>query len=122
VALVYLRGVTTLRLERAACAGCGACVTVCPREVLALAGDGLAAIREPDACIECGACALNCPTGALAVRAGVGCASGIINGMLGRSGDCCCVPGEDRGGDDLNKSGGAGGQDPRISRGSRGCC
>ena len=91
--LLYLRGVTTLRLDRAACAGCGDCVGVCPREVLALE-DGLATVREPDACIECGACALNCPTGALSVRAGVGCAAGIINGMLGRGGDCCCVPAE----------------------------
>ncbi|HWR98945.1 MAG TPA: mercury methylation ferredoxin HgcB [Candidatus Methanoperedens sp.] len=110
--LLYLRDVTTLRLDRAACSGCGDCVGVCPREVLEMA-DGRAAIREPDACIECGACALNCPTGALTVRAGVGCASGIINGMLGRDGDCCCVPGEggDRG--DLNKS---------VGDRGRGCC
>jgi hypothetical protein len=58
-----------------------------------MAGEA-AAIREADVCIECGACALNCAVGAVTVRAGVGCASGIINGMLGRSGDCCCVPGE----------------------------
>ena len=107
---LYLRGVTTLRLERAACVGCGVCVGVCPREVLTLT-DGLAAIREPDACIECGACALNCAAGAITVRAGVGCASGIINGLLGRGGDCCCVPGEDDGSGDTNTSGplGAGG-------------
>jgi NAD-dependent dihydropyrimidine dehydrogenase PreA subunit len=102
--LLYLRGVTTLRLDPAACSGCGECVTVCPREVLAMEGD-TAAVREPDACIECGACALNCPVGAVTVRAGVGCASGIINGMLGRAGDCCCVPGEDDGRGDTNKTG-----------------
>ena len=104
---LYLRGVTTLRLDRAACVGCGVCVGVCPREVLTLT-DGLAAIREPDACIECGACALNCEAGALTVRAGVGCASGIISGLLGRSGDCCCVPAGDGVGGDLNKGGGSG--------------
>lgn len=105
--LRYLPGVTTLRLDRAACAGCGDCIEVCPREVLAMEG-GLAAIRDPDSCIECGACVLNCPTGALTVRAGVGCASGIIGGMLGRSGDCCCVP-SDAAGWDTNK-----GTDPRV--------
>jgi NAD-dependent dihydropyrimidine dehydrogenase PreA subunit len=104
--LLYLRGVTTLRLARDACSGCGGCIVVCPREVLSLE-DGLAAVREPDACIECGACALNCPTGALTVRAGVGCAAGIISGMLGRSGDCCCVPNEEAGWD-TNKGGDTG--------------
>lgn len=92
--LLYLRDVSTLRLDTDACVGCGDCVTVCPREVFSMAGQ-TAAIREPDACIECGACALNCAAGALTVRAGVGCASGIINGLLGRGGDCCCVPRED---------------------------
>ena len=108
--LLYLRGVSTLRLDPEACAGCGDCVTVCPREVLAMAG-ATATIREPDACIECGACALNCAAGAITVRVGVGCASGIINGLLGRGGDCCCVPGEDDGSGDTNTSGplGAGG-------------
>jgi NAD-dependent dihydropyrimidine dehydrogenase PreA subunit len=105
--LRYLSGVTTLRLDRAACAGCGTCLVVCPREVLALE-DGLAVVREPDFCIECGACVLNCPTGALTVRAGVGCAAGIISGMLGRTGDCCCVPPGDGGPGDLNKGGGSG--------------
>ena len=117
--LLNLRGVSTLRLDPEACAGCGDCVTVCPREVLVIAG-ATATIREPDACIECGACALNCAAGAITVRAGVGCASGIISGLLGRGGDCCCVPNE-AGGWDTNKGGSAeGGTDPRVSRGS--CC
>lgn len=93
VGLTYLRGVTTLRLDPGACNGCGLCRLVCPRAVFA-PDAGTAAVRDAGACIECGACALNCETGALTVRAGVGCASGIINGFLGRSGDCCSVPGE----------------------------
>jgi ferredoxin len=46
--------------------------------------------------MECGACALNCPVKAIAVDAGVGCASGMINEWLrehklGRiSGGSCC--------------------------------
>jgi len=93
VPATYLRGVATLRLDPASCAGCGLCALVCPRGAIAMEG-GTAAIVDADACIECGACATNCVTGAVTVRAGVGCASGIINGMLGRSGDCCCVPDE----------------------------
>ena len=54
----------------------------------------LAHIVNRDACIECGACALNCAFDALSVRSGVGCASGILSGILGRDSDClpeeCC--------------------------------
>lgn len=108
--LLYLRNVSTLRVDREACTGCGDCLEVCPRGVLALEGVTVA-LRAPDACIECGACALNCASGAIRVRAGVGCASGIINGLLGRGGDCCCVPGGDRAPLRLQESGNPGGTD-----------
>lgn len=89
--LVYLRDVTTLRLFEDKCIGCGMCLTVCPREVLA-PDNGTVMITHRDACIECGACARNCPVQAITVRAGVGCASAIINAALGRkSNSCCCV-------------------------------
>ena len=86
--LVYLRDVVTLRLDAGRCNGCGFCLEVCPREVLAPAGDKIE-IAARDRCIECGACALNCPPGALQVKAGVGCAQAVINSALGRKGDCC---------------------------------
>jgi ferredoxin len=95
--LVYLRDVTTLCLFEEKCIGCGMCLTVCPREVLTQA-NGAVKITHRDACIECGACARNCPVKAITVRAGVGCASAIINAALGRkSSSCCCVlePGSD---------------------------
>jgi len=88
--LVYLKDVTTLRVFEDRCVRCGMCLEVCPHAVLSLNG-GKVKIEDRDACMECGACARNCPAGAIAVKAGVGCANAIINGMLGRKGDCCCV-------------------------------
>lgn len=86
----YLTDVTTLRLDQELCVGCGTCEIVCPHAVFEMA-DGLAEIRDRDACMECGACSLNCEVEAITVRAGVGCATAVINAALGRTGDCCCV-------------------------------
>ncbi len=94
--LVYLSDVVTLRLCEETCNGCGMCVNVCPRDVLELSGRK-ARIVNRDYCMECGACALNCSTGAITVNSGVGCAAGIINGILknteptcGCSGNAAC--------------------------------
>lgn len=89
--LVYLKDVVTLRLDAERCVGCGMCLLVCPHGVFRLA-NGTAGILKRDACMECGACARNCPTGAVTVRPGVGCATAVINSMLGReSSSCCCA-------------------------------
>lgn len=77
----HLENVATLKLDQAACIGCGRCPEVCPHQVFELALKK-AAIRDLDACMECGACALNCPVKAITVDAGVGCASGMINEWL----------------------------------------
>lgn len=95
--LVYLRNVVTLRLDAEACTGCGLCLSVCPRGVLSRA-NGKVEVIDRDACIECGACRQNCAFGALKVRSGVGCASAIINGMLGRKSACCVDDGCESGG------------------------
>ena len=88
--LRYLENVVTLQLDPAKCIGCGMCAVVCPHGVLAIA-DRKAKIIDRDACIECGACANNCPAEALSVKAGVGCASAIINGWLtGEEPNCDC--------------------------------
>ena len=89
--LIYLKNVTSLKLDEAKCAGCGMCLQVCPQAVLSM-HNGRVGIDEPDACMECGACARNCPAEALSVRSGVGCAAAVINAALGRkSSACCCV-------------------------------
>ncbi len=95
--LKYLKDVVTLELDTAKCTGCSLCLIVCPQAVFILE-DGVAVITQRDACIECGACQGNCPEEAISVRAGVGCASGIISSWLKGSdeascdcsdGDCC---------------------------------
>jgi len=80
----YLKNVVTLKLDAGRCTGCGFCLNVCPRGVIARQGRKTA-IVEKDNCIECGACARNCPAGAITVQAGVGCATAILS----RSGECC---------------------------------
>ena len=89
--MIYLKNVTTLRLQEEKCSGCGVCLTVCPHDVL-IPNNGKVRVQNYDACMECGACSRNCPTGAVTVRSGVGCAAGVINAALGRKKDsCCCV-------------------------------
>ena len=87
--MVYLRDVVTLRLDEKKCVGCGVCLNVCPHAVLRLT-NGKVGIANRDACMECGACSRNCPAEALQVRSGVGCATAVINSMLGRKKSSCC--------------------------------
>jgi ferredoxin len=93
--MVYLRGVTTLRVNEDRCIGCGMCLSVCPHNVFALE-NGKIKIGEQDACMECGACAQNCPVAALSVKVGVGCATAVINAALGRKKTSCCCTIEDK--------------------------
>lgn len=91
----YLRNVVSLKLDDSLCTGCGMCTTVCPHAVFEIKNKKAQIIRK-DHCMECGACALNCPFGALSVKAGVGCAAGVLNGILNNSdASCdCYVPNE----------------------------
>jgi len=88
--LRYLEGVVTLKLDADKCNGCRMCTRVCPHEVFTIK-DKRAVLADRDVCMECGACALNCPESAISVDAGVGCASGIINGLIrGTEPTCDC--------------------------------
>ena len=92
--LIYLKDVVTLRLDQKKCVGCGMCLWVCPHAVLSLT-NGKVEIMNRDAC------ARNCPAEALSVQSGVGCATAVINSMLGRkkSSCCCSIDSKERSGD-----------------------
>jgi NAD-dependent dihydropyrimidine dehydrogenase PreA subunit len=88
--LTYLKDVVTLQLDRDKCNGCTICLIVCPHGVFIMK-DKKALIKNKDSCMECGACEKNCPEGAITVRSGVGCAAGIIKGLLrGTEPTCDC--------------------------------
>ena len=93
--LKYLENVVTLQFDTETCNGCGMCVNVCPHGVFNVQ-NRKAAIVDKEACMECGACALNCPVNAIKVQSGVGCATAIIMGAIGKksecSGSCGCSP------------------------------
>jgi NAD-dependent dihydropyrimidine dehydrogenase PreA subunit len=86
--LLYLPDVVTLKLCEETCNGCGMCVKVCPHDVFELSAKK-AHIVNRDYCMECGACALNCPVQAITVNSGVGCAAGIISGILNNTEPSC---------------------------------
>jgi NAD-dependent dihydropyrimidine dehydrogenase PreA subunit len=88
--LVYLKNVATLELDQEKCNGCRMCIIVCPHAVFIIENKK-AVIVKKDFCMECGACEKNCPENAISVRSGVGCAAGIINGILrGTEPTCDC--------------------------------
>jgi NAD-dependent dihydropyrimidine dehydrogenase PreA subunit len=92
--MIYLSNIASLEYSAEKCTGWKLCVEVCPRGVFRME-NRKAVITDKDLCMECGACALNCAFGALNVKAGVGCAAAIINGMItGGEPTCGCGTGE----------------------------
>jgi NAD-dependent dihydropyrimidine dehydrogenase PreA subunit len=92
----YLRNVVTLKIDSNLCTGCGMCAIVCPHAVFKI-HSGKAQIVDIDDCMECGACSNNCRLGALTVKSGVGCAAGILNGILNGTEPTCDCGGESKG-------------------------
>lgn len=86
--LVYLKNVVTLQIIEEKCNGCGMCINVCPHEVFELY-IGKSHIVNRDQCMECGACSMNCREKAISVKSGVGCAAGILNGIIKNSDPTC---------------------------------
>lgn len=87
---IYLKNVTTLKLDKDKCTGCTMCTIVCPHRVFVMKNKK-AHIAAKDLCMECGACQINCPAEAIFVKTGVGCAAGIINGLIkGTEASCDC--------------------------------
>ena len=87
---VYLKNVSTLKLDTEKCTGCLMCVFVCPHNVFEIKNRKSHIINK-DLCMECGACQKNCPENAISVQTGVGCAAGIIKGFIyGTAPDCGC--------------------------------
>jgi len=84
----YLKNTVSLKLEQDLCTGCGMCILVCPHAVFTMYGKKVRIVDIND-CMECGACALNCQFDALKVNSGVGCAAGIINGILRNTEPSC---------------------------------
>ncbi|MEF9864540.1 MAG: ferredoxin family protein [Christensenellaceae bacterium] len=65
---------TKLTIHEDTCKGCGLCITVCKKQLLAIDKSHLNAkgyhpigISDPDACISCASCARICPDNALEV-------------------------------------------------------
>ncbi len=86
----YLENAITLSYDATRCNGCALCTQVCPHAVFAMENKR-AVLADRGACMECGACARNCEMGAITVRAGVGCAAGVLAGLVtGGPPDCGC--------------------------------
>ncbi len=60
------RYVVDVVIDEYSCTGCGTCVNVCPRHVLALEGDKVV-VKNVDNCIACRQCIANCPNKAIDV-------------------------------------------------------
>jgi ferredoxin len=86
----YLEKTVTLAYDATLCNGCAMCVAVCPHAVFRME-QKRAVLADRGACMECGACSRNCEPAAISVRSGVGCAAGVLAGLVaGTEPNCGC--------------------------------
>ena len=71
--MAKIKGTVVVDKER--CKGCGLCVTVCPKKIVALQkekrnekGYFTAVCTDEDACISCAMCAMICPDCAITIQ------------------------------------------------------
>ncbi|NMC07939.1 MAG: 4Fe-4S binding protein [Candidatus Lokiarchaeota archaeon] len=62
-----------IRINSAACSGCGTCAEVCPFGLPERSESGKYAISRPDLCTGCSACKKNCPENAVVMQEQKGC-------------------------------------------------
>ncbi len=84
----YLENAITLTFDATRCNGCALCTQVCPHAVFVMENKR-AVLADRGACMECGACAKNCERGAIRVRVGVGCAAGVLAGLVAGTEPTC---------------------------------
>lgn len=93
----YIKNVAKIEYTKSKCTGCTMCTIVCPHAVFEMVNKKAELIHK-NRCMECGACMVNCPASAIKVTTGVGCATAVLNSMLGKndgeiscdcSADCC---------------------------------
>ena len=65
----------SITFDEERCKGCGLCVTVCPKKIIALNKDKInkkgfnpAGVKEPELCISCAQCAIICPDVAIRIE------------------------------------------------------
>ena len=63
-----MKNAKTLVIQRQWCKGCGVCVALCPKEVLAIDAEDKAYPGSLENCIYCGLCELRCPDLAIEVQ------------------------------------------------------
>lgn len=84
-----------VRINEAACTGCGICADVCPFGLPSRMESGRYTIPRPDLCTECSACKKNCPEDAVVMQEqkGCGCLWDVTRRRIykkkGASGSCC---------------------------------
>jgi NAD-dependent dihydropyrimidine dehydrogenase PreA subunit len=61
-------GKINVLVDRDACIGCGACVDMCPKQILGLDGENKCVVSDQSKCDRLGGCERVCPTDAIKIQ------------------------------------------------------